>query len=215
MVSKGRKQERARAQAKGRTTGPERTSVLLIVRCEGETEVEYLKQYALQVAKLRKTEIDIQKEGVPFTCAEAARDQVRKAKREYGEGNVVAAVVVDRDEHPRVAEARQIAKDHGILYAETNPAIELWFLLHHRDQTAYLDRDQARQFLEELFPEYKKGVLPPLVLEPEAINAAKQRARALETNHREAGSLPNENPSSALPELLEKIDGLAKKATGR
>ncbi len=55
--------------------------------------------------------------------------------------------VFDRDEHPHFAEACQKARDNEVGLAVSNPCFELWLLLHIRDQTAPLDRYQARTLL--------------------------------------------------------------------
>jgi hypothetical protein len=43
----------------------------------------------------------------------------------------------DRDEHPNFARAIDLADRHGIKLAMSNPCLELWFILHFEDQTAY------------------------------------------------------------------------------
>ena len=50
----------------------------------------------------------------------------------------------DVDEHPDVDAAIRDAAQVNIGIAVSNPCVELWFLLHWRDQTAHLDRHAAQ-----------------------------------------------------------------------
>jgi len=50
--------------------------------------------------------------------------------------------VFDVDDHPRVADARQMAADNGIELAISNPCFELWLLLHFRDGPGMQHRDK-------------------------------------------------------------------------
>jgi RloB-like protein len=65
------------------------------------------------------------------------------------------------DEHPYVDQAMQLAASSWISIAVTNPCIELWFLLHFRDQTAGLHRQKTQEISSDLLGCVK---VPPPVL---------------------------------------------------
>ncbi|MGH3940412.1 MAG: RloB family protein, partial [Pseudonocardiaceae bacterium] len=45
--------------------------------------------------------------------------------------------------HPNLKQAIQLARDHNIRLAISNPCFELWLILHFEDQTAFLNTDEA------------------------------------------------------------------------
>ena len=51
----------------------------------------------------------------------------------------------DRDVHHKYADAIKMANDNGFRLAISNPCLELWFLLHFHDQTAWIHRDDVQQ----------------------------------------------------------------------
>jgi hypothetical protein len=115
--------------------------------------------------------------------------------------------VFDIDEHPNVAQAVALARDNDIQLAISNPCLELWFILHFEDQTAWIDRKVAQDRSQDLLSCGK-------VLTPEAFgllrerhDAAAARAQALDEKHRLDGSPPGENPSSSVWRLIEAIRG--------
>jgi hypothetical protein len=70
----------------------------------------------------------------------AQRAEAYDARRARGRAHDQIWCVFDRDEHPNFASAVDLAAHHGIRLAMSNPCIELWFLLHFEDQTAFIDR---------------------------------------------------------------------------
>ena len=87
--------------------------------------------------------------GVPLTLVQRAVAAKREAEREFnrGRGRAYDAVwcMFDRDVHPNVAEALALANEHGVHVVMSNPCIELWFILHFKDQTAAIDRHSAQR----------------------------------------------------------------------
>lgn len=115
--------------------------------------------------------------------------------------------VFDVDEHPHIPDAKQQARDNGILLAISNPCFELWALLHFQDQTAHIERRDAYRLVCEHIAEYVKE-LPFEKLQPGYADAVK-RAIALEKRHEAAMMDRGSNPSTGVYMLLQSIEGTA------
>jgi hypothetical protein len=111
--------------------------------------------------------------------------------------------VFDRDEFAHFEAACQKAAANDINVAISNPCLELWFVLHFKDQRAHIDRDAVQRLCSSLVGVDK--TLTPKSLErldtllPDAIGRAKYLARMHETN----GNPQWENPSSGIWRLIE------------
>lgn len=91
-------------------------------------------------------DVKISPGGVPKTLVERATEMKKAGEREantkkdeylrYDE----VWCVFDIDDHPKIADARQQARDNGIDLAISNPCFELWVLLHFQDQRAHISR---------------------------------------------------------------------------
>ena len=149
--------------------------------------------------------------GVPTSLIERAVDRQRQEKRDErrsrGRNYDEIWCVFDVDEHPGLDRVYDLARRHKIHLAVSNPCLELWFILHFEDQSAWIHRDRAQERSEELLGCTK-------VLSDEGVAAlfdrydrAAERARQLERWHTEAGSAPEENPSSGLWRLIDSIRG--------
>ena len=56
----------------------------------------------------------------------------------------------DRDIHPNVPAALDLAARSGVEVVMSNPCIELWFILHYEDQLADIERHPAQRRSAEL-----------------------------------------------------------------
>lgn len=147
--------------------------------------------------------------GTPMALVERAVDEkisdARAAKRRRGDPYDQYWCVFDIDIHPLIDEALECAARNGIEIAFSNPCVELWFLLHFRDQNAYIEREDVQRQTRELLGCGK-------LLTPEALSAlqcrhdeAVSRAQALDKRHDGDGSPFGSNPSSTLWRLVEQI----------
>ena len=185
--------------------------------CEGEvTEPGYFR--ALRAA-LRNPLVDIEVEGRgegPKTLVERAalrkKTSDRHARKERDAYLAYDEIwcVFDVDEHAKLADARQQARDNGIELAVSNPCFELWALLHFQSQTAFLERHTARIKLKEHLPAYDKS-LPFERLWPGYIDAVR-RATHLERRCEERGC-PGDNPSTGVHRLTERMGGARLRLT--
>jgi RloB-like protein len=181
----------------------------ILVVCEGGvTEAGYFRDLRAEVRNpLVEVEID-DRGGVPKTLVERAAIHKREAEREartrrddflsYDE----VWCVFDVDEHPHLSDARQQARDNGVRLAVSNPCFELWALLHFQEQTAYLERREARSRLKRHLKSYDKALPFPLV--HPGYSRAVQRALELDRRREEATD-PGGNPSTGVYRLTEQI----------
>ena len=131
---------RDRQRSQGRRRPFRDPKPLILVVSEGKiTEPEYLRGFA-DACRNPRVDIEIAPEhGVPRTVVEVARDRKKEAEeaatREKDDNLAYDSVwgVFDMDEHPNVGEAKEMARDNDIHLAVSNPCIELWLLLHFRE----------------------------------------------------------------------------------
>jgi RloB-like protein len=147
--------------------------------------------------------------GTPMTLVQRAAEQRRLDLREERRGRGTAFseywCMFDVDEHPHLPEALELAAREHISVAVTNPCIELWFLLHFRDQYAAVERGQVQRWARELLGCEK--VLSPSALDKLAAGYedAKRRAQSLDCKHERDCSPPGSNPSSSAWRLIDSI----------
>jgi len=181
----------------------------LLVYVEGKvTEPGYLNH----IRKEGQLDVNVvvrDDDGVPKTLVRKAME-AKKADRKSanrGEGAAYDEVwcVFDVDEHHDLKETVNLARDHGINLAISNPCIELWFLLHFEDQTAYIHRHDAQAKAEQHTHCEKSldaGALGALLANYET---AKARAVRLTQRHAGVTEFPEDNPSSGIWRLVDSI----------
>lgn len=191
----------------------------ILVLCEGKiTEPEYFDALRREEHN-RLVDVIIDDEGgVPKTIVERAvllrRQAHREAKRSRDDNLMYDEVwcVFDVDEHPRVADARQQARDNQIRIAVSNPCFELWLLLHFREQNAHIHRRALTSLLRKYINQYDKHV-PFELLRPGYVEAVK-RAKVLQRRGIENGD-GGGNPSTGVYILTERIIEFGLKARTR
>jgi hypothetical protein len=146
--------------------------------------------------------------GVPWTRVRVAKRYKREAEKHAaraGDENLAfdsVWCVFDIDDHPRVADAKQMARDNGIDMAISNPCVELWLLLHFRDNPGMQDRATMREILTKHVPEYDKHVDYATYLAgyAQAVKRAEQLDKLAENT-----SKPGHNPTTGVYRLTELI----------
>lgn len=181
----------------------------LYVVVEGaRTETEYILHWG---SLYRSTAVIIhpQKGLAPRTMIDVAVAKKREAERDQkrGRGRAYDEVwcVFDVDEHPALHEVQTKASDNGVRLAVSNPCIELWFLLHFRDQTAELDRTTAQRLSAAALGSGKSLSVDSRATLVSRHDAAMSRAKVLTARHVGNGLTADANPSSTLWKLLESI----------
>lgn len=176
---------------------------------EGEqTEEQYVKSWAR--AYRATVSVTVPKtHGTPVTLVKAASAEARRDRRiPAKQGGPVYDeywCVFDRDAHPNVDQAFQMARDNDIFVALSVPCLELWFLIHFEDQTASIDRSHAQSRSSSHLSCEKSLTHDALEQLVTRYPAAKTRAVALDAKHRGDGTGPFPNPSSGMWRLVDSI----------
>jgi hypothetical protein len=132
---------------------PERQRFLIY--CEGSvTEELYIKELKRE---LRAATVAIKignSHGEPYRLVTDAVEHQRRAPRQaedryeaYDRVWCVFDVEAPRP-HPRLREAIELAEQHRVRCAVSNPCFELWLYLHFRDQHSYVTSEQMARLLE-------------------------------------------------------------------
>ena len=124
--------ERSRAGAKLRRRP------IIYIFCEGEeTEPVYFRRFKSRNSNLEIRPIVSQSKSAPHLVAEA-RKYISRYESFYPEDGDQVWCVFDRDDNTDedISRAGQLAEKHKYHIAFSNPAFELWFLLHFFDQNA-------------------------------------------------------------------------------
>ena len=202
---------RNRKRRPGRRAAFRDPKPVILVVTEGEvTEPEYLRGFELACRNARVTIEVAPEHGVPKTLVELAKqykeDAEAEAARERDDNLAYDSVwcVFDIDEHPRVGEAKEMARDNGIRLAISNPCIELWLLLHFRDQPGMKDRAQVKAMLAKCVPKYDKHV--DYATYSAGYAQAVKRADRMDKAAKKADE-PDRNPTTGVYQLTELIRG--------
>lgn len=146
--------------------------------------------------------------GVPLTLVERAVETKRITEREAARGRGRAYdeiwCMFDRDAHPNVPEALELAARNGIEVVMSNPCIELWFILHFEDQTASIDRHAAQRRASELLGCEKNLTVAAIDDLYARYDEARRRAQDLDKKHHGDGSPARSNPSSDVWRLIDR-----------
>ncbi|MFA6450836.1 MAG: RloB family protein [bacterium] len=200
-----------------RTDFKSQKPVILIV-CEGKkTEPNYLTSIK-QEWRLTSMDIEIvggdecgtDPKGIVDFAKSRAR-QLRTNKREIKNENVWC--VFDRDQHLTCDAAIIMANDNGFGVAFSNPCIELWYLLHFQDQTAYLERDAAKRELKNHMPDYEKSMAGIFRELESGLIGAELRANNLRIRHVGNGYPENHNPSTSVDKLIKHLRNIREADT--
>jgi len=145
------RRDRDRRPARLRSTQAPKKRLLLV--CEGEaSEPDYLQGFQ-RIHREAMVEVHVaEQHGDPKYLVEKAKELAREARRKAKTDPLEAYdevwVVCDVDDHARLPDARQMARDNGIRMVVSNPCIELWFLLHFRDSPGARHRHDVQTMLE-------------------------------------------------------------------
>lgn len=187
--------------------------LIIVVCCEGKnTEPKYFQDFAFAHGnKLVKIET-IPAAGSPLTLVSRAisekeirmkaasrkKDSFAKAFEVWG--------VFDIDEHPKIPEAKDLARKNGIKLCISNPCFDLWGLLHFVNQDGNVHRHVAQRKLAAAMPGYEPadGKYFNYALMHPLYSTAKSRAEMLMRRRNEEDS-PGGNPSTDVYLLLDLI----------
>lgn len=145
-----------------------------LILCEGETETNYFKGMVTQDEYRRKfssvsVEIFKPKDHSPVGLVEQAKNLIKIARKDKNNYDFVW-LVLDRDRHPRLAEAFEMVRtsEGKIQIAFSNPCFEYFVLLHFMKTTKpFGNCDEVVKYVrEKAVPDYEKAANPFKLLLP-------------------------------------------------
>lgn len=209
----------ARSRNSGRRPSSQANRLQLRIFSEGlKTESIYLTNWHRLYRERVIVTLAPHQHTSPFELVESAVAERRRDVKEAGRGRGAAydqyGCVFDVDEHPKIPEALELARANNINVALSSPCIELWFLLHFDQQTAYLDRREAQKRSKEILGCDKALTQQALDRLVESYNTAKSHARTLAGKHAGDGSPRPWNPHSDVWELIDAIAGRSRASPG-
>ncbi len=177
--------------------------------CEGEvTEPSYINGFK-RWCRNPLVEVEIPNlHGVPRTLVEAAKERKheaeRQARRQRDDNLLYDEVwcVPDVDEHPKLHEAWQMARDNGIELAISNPCFELWLLLHFRESPGARHRHDLQRMMRDHVDGYDKHL--EFSTFAKAYEVARGRAARIQERADEDEE-PHRNPTTGVYRLTESI----------
>ena len=201
----------ARIEEQRRTAGRRPRRPVVYIICEGsETEINYFRKFRTRYSNVDIRPIPSQHKSA-FYLVERAADSIRQEPYYPQDGDQLWCVF-DRNgnSNEELQKAEQTASRRGYCIAYSNPAFELWFLLHFADQRAYLPDAEAviaKLNSEGRLSNYSKsGDYYELLLPGQ--QQAVDRAYALQKHHT-ANGLPllhrDSNPCTTIAQLVELL----------
>lgn len=187
--------------------GPKRNERYIIALfCEGVvTEPQYFNALRRlpEIRKITKLQLDFPLSGaVPLTLVERA---IREKQENNADEYWCVFDVEWPKQHPNLLKAIDLAKRSGIRLAISNPAFEVWLLLHHKDHKSHLDTDIAIAERRKIDGSADKNLDPANYLNFRSVASA--RARALRSGHANNHiCMPKDNPSTNVDELITEIE---------
>lgn len=182
--------------------------IQLKIHAEGEkTESQYLTHWNRLYRENAIISVATHEHSTPFELVRSAAAQRRQDLRnaKTGSGFDEYWCIFDVDEHPKLSEALDMAQANHIKIALSSPCLELWFLLHFENQTAYIERHSAQRRSEQILRCKKDLTQEALGLLVEKYSIAKPRAEALAVKHAADGSERPWNPYSDVWKLVDTI----------
>lgn len=194
---------RSRPRHPARTQRPAPAGKSLLVICEGTTEHEYIDQLRQHIGNPSVQIRFCPERGTPDKIIDLAkkeiRDQIANRNPAYDE----VWCVFDRDDHEHFLGPIQTAMDRGYKLAVSNPCIELWLLIHHRESPGQQHRDHISKILKKFDANYDKHI--SFGLYRDGIRNAVRVAHRLEVVAVEDGERPFSNPSTSFYKLVISV----------
>jgi len=199
MPSKSRDRPRRLA----RSHRPQPAGKSLLVVCEGTTEQEYIDELARHIGNPSVQIRFCRERGTPDKIIELARKEVKVQVANRNPGFDEVWCVFDRDSHEHFIGPIQTAIHRSYKLAVSNPCVELWLLIHHRDSPGQQHRDHVQDMLRRHDRGYKKHVRFERYVD--GIPNAVRTAHRMDVTAQEDGERPFGNPSTSFYKLVISI----------
>jgi hypothetical protein len=189
---------------RGRTVGNRQPVPVILIVCEGKkTEPNYFNDFPVpkQIREIHGLGMD------PLRLVQEARAFQQQYRRERGYDYGQVWCVFDRDEVPleRFRQALKLAEENGFHLAYSNPAFELWYLLHFRysdrPMTRYECQSELEAWLNSPYQKHRKLYSTIQVNQPDAI----KHAMRLLAQYNPCDPA-NDNPSTTVHLLVQELN---------
>ena len=181
----------------------------IFVVCEGFTEKEYVDGYVISLRNSLVVAVEaVGNAGVPISVVEMAKELKRSNAEQASierDSNVSfdsVWVMFDVDEHPRVDDAKIMARDNGIGVAVSHPCIELWLYLHFAESPGMQDRHKMLRLVKEKLPIFNKYIR--FLDFADGVSSAQKRAKRLD-EQADLDSDSGRNPTTSVWKMLDDI----------
>ncbi len=166
-----------------------RINPTFFVFCEGQTEEEYVKF----LRSIYRIPIEINSKRAGDNISNRFINNYLKTKTQHKKDEIF--LMYDLDVEGTLDRLKNINK----ILLVSNPCIELWFLLHFRDQRNYISSSNCIRAVEDILPNYEKGKLTDSLkrILIDSVNNAILRSEQL-INH--------DNPSTTIKEFIEHLE---------
>ncbi len=186
-----------------------RPTKTLWVCCEGKTERLYFNKlkFIERISRLKIKSFESGHKNADGLVNEAL---CCVSQRDFQAGDIIVCVF-DRDSNsnPQLAQAKNIAKQKGVLLSFSNPSFEYWVLCHYGYFPSKYEKDSLEAKIKEKNPSYKKAD-PELYTQTKAnIQIAIKNAKTIQKKHiKERTELISKesNPLTLVFLLLELIE---------
>lgn len=186
----------------------------LLIACESkETEPNYFNN-AKEIWKLSsvfvvKVKYSQKAKGDPRKLIAEAKKWQDEAKEEGMPYDQVWCVF-DDDGRTSAKTACEKAEKFQFKIAFSNPAFELWLLMHFQDQNASLDQNEALKKLKKKMPGFEKNAADLFVQLETNLDSAIQRAQVLRKQHRQDQNDETSNPSTSVDQLMGELQKMVR-----
>lgn len=185
---------------------------IVYIYCEGKiTEPHYINSFFQEFCRGKQKVIPeiIKAAGVPYTLVEKCVAK-KKELQSSGRSDSIQRrssvwAVFDVDEHPKLAEAINLARGHDIPFSLSNPCIEIWGMMHLSVYERPGTRHNAQDALAVAMPPYhhdKSPVIPWEICRDKVSKAICNSNTALSRIGSDRGALYASNPSTTFHKLL-------------
>ena len=173
-----------------------RINPTFFVFCEGQTEEEYVKF----LRSVYRIPIEINSKRAGDKISKSFINNYLRTKTRHKKDEIF--LMYDLDVEGTLDRLNTIDR----ILLVSNPCIELWFLLHFRDQRANISTSKCIRALEDSSPNYQKGKLTDNLkrILIDSVNDAILRSEQL-NNH--------DNPSTTVKEFIEHLESAKREKT--
>ncbi|MFN9623343.1 MAG: RloB family protein [Cyanobacteriota bacterium] len=182
----------------------EPNKTILVVSEGPVTERQYVEGLGQFIGNTGVRVVFSRQHGVPRTIVEAAKDECQKWRAVHSEEYDEVWCLFDRDSHPQFEASIQIARDRRYHLAVSNPCIELWLWLHHRQSPGARTHTEMQKLLkDQVDAGYDKHIRQDFYFPN--LKAAVAAAFQLDKQAIEDREPPFSNPSTSMYKLVLSI----------